>query len=715
MKSLAPDSTHLPTLFASEDAELRRQAVARAKDGSDGESCDLLFSGLGDADWRVRKEATAALRERETEPWLVTRLVDALLPGENIGLRNAVVEALGAHGEATISALERVLPRLDVDGLKLAAEALALTRSATAMPLLRKLRKNDDANVRAAAIEAVAQVGRAAPEAASRLLDEALDEPDPFLRLVALDVIRRLDLAPSWERLEKLLGDPLLAQTGLELATRLGEPAAAPYFIREILRAFETPDAARHVQVLSERQGRALSNLAHFVGSSPEALSAVRTELAAIPEETCTRLVELTLHNREPALTKCALVVLAAMHDVRVADFALDSLDDELLSVAAHRAVELFGDSIADTLRRRLLEADAATRARAIPFAAAVVERTGAPGLLEALRDSFDSSSTLSRAWLDAMVRLGDREGLERALSLFEQSTPASVRRRAAGAAKAFASLFPERARARSRAIHSSDPAAECVCWFMSVMPQPLISEDKDLAFLVAAASSPSAGTRLSALAALRRHHAPAALDAVVFAMSDEAREVQLEAVAVLGDLRDDNGVAIGTPYLIDFASRDRELPLTLETLRALGRTRDARAIAFLLDRVTTATPLVSVAAVEALSGSDEAQCRDALTALLGNTEPEVIKAALQWFSTARSIPEPDVVACLHHPVWDVRRLAADVLGSQSTETARHALSEHLSIESESIVREAVIRSLGRHGPTGSLRSVLPPAEREPE
>ena len=183
----------------------------------------------------------------------------------------------------------------------------------------------------------------------------------------------------------------------------------------------------------------------------------------------------------------------------------------------------------------------------------------------------------------------------------------------------------------------------------------------------------------------------------------------------MLGDLRDDADTSVGIPYLIDFASRERELPLTLETLRALGRTRDPRALAFLLERVATAVPLVSVAAVEALSGSDESQCRAALTAALSNPEPEVIKAALQWFSSARSIPEPEVVACLHHPVWDVRRLAADVLGSQATETARHALSEHLSVESESIVREAVIRSLGRHGPTGSLRSILPPAERESE
>lgn len=84
-------------LLSSEDAELRRQGVARAAAAE--ADFELVFAALSDDDWRVRKEAVRALCEWELSAARLARLVQLLLPGDHVGQRNAAVQALGAHGK----------------------------------------------------------------------------------------------------------------------------------------------------------------------------------------------------------------------------------------------------------------------------------------------------------------------------------------------------------------------------------------------------------------------------------------------------------------------------------------------------------------------------------------------------------------------------------------------------------------------------------------
>jgi len=53
---------------------------------------------------------------------------------------------------------------------------------------------------------------------------------------------------------------------------------------------------------------------------------------------------------------------------------------------------------------------------------------------------------------------------------------------------------------------------------------------------------------------------------------------------------------------------------------------------------------------------------------------------------------------CLDHAAWDVRRLAADLLGRSPTETALGLLRARLSIEDNPLVCEALERALDASG-----------------
>jgi HEAT repeat protein len=182
-----------------------------------------------------------------------------------------------------------------------------------------------------------------------------------------------------------------------------------------------------------------------------------------------------------------------------------------------------------------------------------------------------------------------------------------------------------------------------------------------------------------------------------------------------LGHARDGEGGAPGTPFLVDLAHKHPDSELELEALRALGQTGDGTALDFIESRVAAASALIAVAAVEALAAFEPRRFVGTLTAALGHTDSEVVKAALQALSRLQELPEGPVVVCLSHPVWDVRRLAADVLGSHPSASAREALARHLAAEGESMVREAIVRSLGRYEPPGSLRTVPPPDQWQPE
>ena len=84
--------------LAAADPEERRRAVARIAELAPSARVAPLLSALGDGDWRVRKEAIGLIAELGPEPELLGALIDVFEPGENVGLRNAAVEALGAFG-----------------------------------------------------------------------------------------------------------------------------------------------------------------------------------------------------------------------------------------------------------------------------------------------------------------------------------------------------------------------------------------------------------------------------------------------------------------------------------------------------------------------------------------------------------------------------------------------------------------------------------------
>jgi HEAT repeat protein len=114
----------------------------------------------------------------------------------------------------------------------------------------------------------------------------------------------------------------------------------------------------------------------------------------------------------------------------------------------------------------------------------------------------------------------------------------------------------------------------------------------------------------------------------------------------------------------------------------------------------------VAVTAVEALSRHGDMRRLSSLFDGLHHSEPEVVKAAMLAIAAE---PDPRVIvhlgACLDQSAWDVRRLAADLLGRAPSDASAALLRARLAVETDPMVKDALSRALES---TGQRRSRPP-------
>ncbi|HLK46451.1 MAG TPA: HEAT repeat domain-containing protein, partial [Acidimicrobiales bacterium] len=89
--------------FDLPDPESRRLATQRISSLRGPDATTLLLRALGDADWRVRKEASNVAATVEPRGDVIAALMNALSEKENVGLRNAAVEALVEIGADAVA------------------------------------------------------------------------------------------------------------------------------------------------------------------------------------------------------------------------------------------------------------------------------------------------------------------------------------------------------------------------------------------------------------------------------------------------------------------------------------------------------------------------------------------------------------------------------------------------------------------------------------
>jgi HEAT repeat protein len=671
--------------------ESRRRGAQQIGSLRGQEATTLLLRALGDEDWRVRKEAAAVARAIDSREETVLALVEALDEKQNVGLRNAAVEALVSIGTDVVPAAISALVSLDADGRKLAVEVLGGVPDPQGTTALVDAMSDIDPNVRCAAAEALgaaAAAGERARDQAIEALVAALSSEESTVKLAALDALARLDAKLAWNVYEPLVSDPMLRRGAIAAAARSQDPRAVGVLGAAV---------ADHSEAVARDALVALVECVVLAEGS-ELIELAASQIRAAPVA-CERIRKYA-HSDDARLRGAALVGLGLIRQLVDIPVLAEALVDEEVAERAEIGLGLFGKEAVPPLLEVGRTSRPSVRATTISLVP-VLSAVGDTPTLDALHLALnDSSLEVVAAAIKAMAASGAARDLLRLAPFVKHDDP-RIASTAGAAVRSLASRHPAQAkelRASIPPIGSDDAIVGCLLLTALAEGDSGAKLDAtDVRFLRAAIANDDARTRRAAVEALAAIGGDASAESVALAVADEESDVSLAAIRALGRM----GYAEPLANLVA-SSRDGTLVAT--ALRALSEANHARAFDAARSLVRSRDALVASAAVEAIGALREPRRDDALFDALEHPEAEVVKSALLELAKlpdARSLARLGL--CLDHDSWEVRRVAAEVLGQEGSEPARALLRARLEREKDALVREAVSAALSTRTSGGEV------------
>ncbi|MCA9575153.1 MAG: HEAT repeat domain-containing protein [Sandaracinaceae bacterium] len=665
-----------------QDAEARRREVIRLGQLSPTDASGIagLVGALGDTDWRVRKEAAALLGQRAGPPALIERLVDAVVQGENVGLRNSALEALAKHGGTVADALLRRLPLVDVAAKKFIVEGLGNTGAVGAVPALVDAVHQPDANTAAAAVEALSRIGGREAELALRGL---LRSADPFQRLAALDALTRLSSEVPYDELAPLMGDRMTQRVALELLGRTGRVEA----LDPLVEALED----RSLTVA----GSGAVGLVRLFDASPEltrAVSARARQLTPRARESLRLLVvEGALAVRQAA---AHLAILG--QDPGILEVALGLASEGALPSEALQAFLHWGPSAIEPLLEVHGQTSGLVSGLSLELACDLLQHADAAGaapseqLTRAVRASLSAAldahdEAVRRAAVRSLTACPEEGDAARLVTMLQ----AAGEELATAVGVALRHLLAVHPAAVGRALQGISfdwPGAAVVCDIIAD-----VDDAQRLEGLRAAQASASPVVRRAAVLALAKVHHDDSAECVRLSLSDDDVNVRVAAAEALGVL----GRVLGADSLrgaLRVALEADTPAVVAAAARALALAGDTRSVPVLREKLQSERPGVALSALEALRVL-QAPLDDALADLARHSDEEVVKQALSL--SLRGDPETALRVAgeaLRHVAWHVRAVAVNALAD--VPGGVDVLRAHADAETDPHVRRALDQHL---------------------
>ena len=665
------------------DEESRRAAVLRLEGGD--EALGELVEALGDVSWRVRKEAAARAAAWTDPSRAALALVDALGEPDNVGRRNAAVEGLVRIGLPALGPLADALGRRP-EHRKLLIDALGLIGDRRAAGPLSAALEDPDANVRAAAAEALGSIGGDEAEAA---LGKALDRGELVLSLACLDGLNRMSARLPAARIIPLIATPVLRSAALEALGRSDDAGAIPSLIGAL------PSRSRSTR---EAAASAIERLHHGLirAGDKAGVHSLESALHALRGDAERMLVEALLEGTPSARRSAAALLGWAKRPMAARALAL-ALGDPAVAEAASDALALIGAPARPTLCTLAMEFDAPLRAAIF----SLLPRLGArpeDAVEEAHLQSIlvgalgDQDGEVAAAAAGALGELGGSVALEPLVAAL-----AGVSRVAITACQALIRLADRyadeiRPLVVARGLGHSD--GPLVCRVLGAL-----ARIEDTPLLMAALRADSPAVRRAAAEALAVHGGLEVEEALCFALADEVSEVRAGAARALGARSAARSVAA-----LAAACGDADTSVRTAAARALGAIGGTAALDALRILLRSSDGVTAVHALEALGRAGEPGDEALLVDALGHEDIEVAKAAARALAAvAGDAGLFGLGRALDHPRWDVRRVAALSLGERGGTTAVTLLRTRLAVEDDELVREALTvacdRAAGRSEP----------------
>lgn len=659
------------------DVEARRAALV-ALGARTAPDPGVLRAFLADDDWRVRKDAAAEAARHLGEPRVRALLCEAVLQGEDVGLRNAAIEALTLappplHGTVA-TLLAEALARAAPTARKFVCAALVGGGTA-GVPLLLEEAVSADAMTASAAVEALARIEGPAAEVG---LARALGADSQVVRLAALEGLIARGARVPIDVVRPHLADPLLRNRALELAGLSEDDAAIPLCVR----------------ALAEPRTRTSATLGlSRLGRSPERSGAVGEALAgALDERTVAALCVLIDGADLERAEAAAHVLLSGRAPASLAPLcrlaARAELGGHVLS-----ALSAFGAAALVPLVAAIPSLEGAAAAWALEVASELAE--GAPpnavsALREAVRRALGSNDPqLLVAAASACAAWAEDADAARLVVLGAHGDP----RVAAAAGDALAALA-RRAPGSVEIALENEPGEALFSWSRgaSALPPKMALEK-----LKETISGGDPAARRAAVEALVLVDGEDAADLAGIALADEDPRVRLSAVRTLSELRAEEARPLARASLL-YALRAPDAPVRAAAVRALASLGEPLEADTVLRLARDEAPEVVAAIVARIGEGAGPGAAAVLDVAAASPDPEVQKEIVRAVLRAGDPRAQDwLVERLASPAWDVRREAALALVRLGPPgpVVRAALEARLAVEPDDLVRAAMHRALG--------------------
>ncbi|MCA9600747.1 MAG: HEAT repeat domain-containing protein, partial [Myxococcales bacterium] len=519
---------------------------------------------------------------------------------------------------------------------------------------------------------------------AERVLRGTLASADPFARVAGLDGLERLRARVPFRELEPHLHERLTRKVALQLAGRSGDVAAVPT-VTEALS-----DGVPHV---ASAAAVALTRLYDDGGACAEAVLAETEVLGASARE----ILLSTLSHGDPVARQAACRLLVLAREPKAVDGVVDLAAKDSITARELMALSRWGTDVVSLLLAASDRHRGRVRGVALELAAYlahgpdVAPPTGelSDELRRRIREAVQSSDPDARlAGVRSMLQWGEAEDAA-LLTAAAKVGPGEVSRAAGQALEALADRHQSAVRESLVPVELDGPGGAALTSLGAKL-----AEGDVVGRLRAALSSEDAEIRRSAVEALAIVGGADAAEAVGVALTDEDPDVQATAAQVLGRLRDANGHSVGVDKLL-VALEAEDSTVRAAAARALGQTKEPRAEEPLRALLDGEEPFVVGAALEGLRLLGKPAVLERIDAFLIHPDEEVAKQALWLVSeidTGMRISR--LAQGLGHAAWDVRQLAAMLLGETRSEEALASLRAKLPEEDYDLVRDAILDAI---------------------
>ena len=647
------------------EEEVRRKGLEGLLFHPPKDVAPLIMKALGDRSWRVRKHAVEIISRFPGREELIPCLIEGLRNEDNVGLRNACVEALIRMGKAGLPFLKEIIKDEDRDVRKFAADIMGEIGEEEAIDCLLEATGDRDENVRIAAIEAIGKIGG---EKGTTLLLGLLRRGDTTTKFTILETLSGTKGPIPLEEVYRVLDNRILKKAAFDLLKEVGDESSLPYLVEGL---------KDHSQVVVESAMRAIYWL---LSRRPEMEERLGEELEGTREDMREK-VRRALYSDSVETKRGAILMAGLLRDPNLIPHLLRIMEEGLEGMIVKAILSMEGAG--RTLLKIFPGEDPKTKAGICYILGRLRYKDAEEILLQCLEEE---NGHLRASAATALGEIGSKRAIDPLINLLND--PYEDVRTAARKALSTLGRGEEGFLERMRGLLSS-PSSHMRRHVITILGT--IGGKKETETLSLGLKDEDPEVRSTTVRVIGEAGLKEMVEEIIAALTDESPAVRREAARVLGRWRCKEAEG---PLLLLLT--DEDIWVRCEAIEGLSLIKGERALSTIREEALKGKGIIAIKAIEALKRMDPEGSIDVFLECLEREEKEIRKASLEALQGILDKERVDrVLPFLKGKEWDLRNEAVKTVASLGPSSLPY-LEEALKEESDPTVlktlEEAIVR-----------------------